>query len=65
MNVLGMSSAQFDSFCQWVYAKRKMFSCKEDFSINRIVECKDQTLSHSDTMVDEVDIKSPSTMAKI
>ena len=42
MNVLGMSSAQFDSLRQWVYAKRRMFSCKEDFSINRIVECNDQ-----------------------
>ena len=31
MNVLGMSSAQLDSFCQWMYAKRRFFSCKEDF----------------------------------
>lgn len=68
LNVLGstyclMSSAQLDSFCQWVYVVRRLFSCKEDFSINRIVECGDQTSSRSDTMVEEVDIESPSTIA--
>ena len=59
LNVLGstyllMSSAQLDSFCQWVYAKRRLFTCKE---------CEDQTLGHSGTMVDEVDTESPSTIA--
>ena len=24
-----MSSAQLDSLCQWVYAKRSLFSCKD------------------------------------
>ena len=37
-----MSSAQLDSLCQWVYAKLSLFSCKDEFSLNRIVESENQ-----------------------
>ena len=30
-----MSSAQLDSLCQWVYAKRSLFSCKDDFNCGK------------------------------
>ena len=46
-----MSSAQLDSLCQWVYAKRSLLSCKDEFSLNRIVESEDQTSKHPDAMV--------------
>ena len=49
-----MSSAQLDSLCQWVYAKRSLFSCKDEFSLNRTVESEDQTSKHSDAMVEEI-----------
>ena len=45
-----MSSAQLDSLCQWVYAKRSLFSCKDEFSLNRIGESEDQTSKHPDAM---------------
>ena len=49
-----MSSAQLDSLCQWVYAKRSLFSCKDEFSLNRIGESEDQTSKHPDAMVEEI-----------
>ena len=51
-----MSSAQLDSLCQWVYAKRSLFSCKDEFSLNRIVESEDQTSKHPDAtcIVEEI-----------
>ena len=38
-----MSSAQLDSICQWVCAKRRLFSSKDEFSLKKIVESEEQT----------------------
>ena len=57
------SSAQLDSLCQWVYAKRSLFSCKDEFSLNRIVESEDQTSKHPDAMVEEIAKDGPNTIS--
>ena len=66
MHLLGsvyylMSSAQLDSLCLWVCAKRSLFSCKDEFSLNRIVESEDQTFKHPDAMVEEIANNCPIT----
>ena len=58
-----ISSAQLDSLCQWVYAKRSLFSCKDEFSLNRIVESEDQTSKHPDAMVEEIAKDGPNTIS--
>ena len=58
-----MSSAQLDSLCQWVYAKRSVFSCKDEFSLNKIVESEDQTSKHPDAMVEEIAKDGPNTIS--
>ena len=58
-----ISSAQLDSLCQWVYAKRSLFSCEDEFSLNRIVESKDQTSKHPDAMVEEIANDGPNTIS--
>ena len=58
-----MYSAQLDSLCQWVYAKRSLFSCKDEFSLNRIVESEDQTSKHPDDMVEEIAKHGPNTIS--
>ena len=58
-----MSSAQLDSLCQWVYAKRSLFSCKDEFSLNRIVESEDETSKHPDAMVEEIAKDGPNTIS--
>ena len=42
MHLLGrtyflISVIHLDTFCKWVYGKRKFFSCKENFSIKMLV----------------------------
>ena len=58
-----MSSAQLDSLCQWVYAKRSLFSCKDDFSLKKIVESEDNTSTHPDGVVDEIVQAGPNTIS--
>ena len=58
-----MSSAQLDSLRQWVYAKRSLFSCKDEFILNRIVESEDQTSKHPDAMVGEIAKDGPNTIS--
>ena len=45
------------------YAKRSLFSCKEEFSLNRIVESEDQTSKQPDAMVEEIAKDDPNTIS--
>ena len=44
-------------------AKRSLFSCKDEFSLNRIVENEDQTSKHPDAMVEEIAKDGPNTIS--
>ena len=56
-----MSSAQLDSFCQWVCAKRRLFSCKDEISLKKIMESEDQTSRHPDDVIEEIAEDGPKT----
>ena len=56
-----MSSAQLDSFCQWVCAKRRLFSSKDEFSLKKIVESQDQTSRHPGDVIEKNAVDGPKT----
>ena len=45
-----------------MYARHSLFSCKDDFSLNKIVESEDYTSRLPDAVVDEIVKASPNTI---
>ena len=56
-----MSSAQLDSFCQLVCAKRRLFSNKDEFSLKKIGESEDQSSRHPGDVIEEIAEDGPKT----
>ena len=46
----------------WVISKRKVFTCKENFDINLLMEHEEQSSHLTDAIVDQVDNKSKTTI---
>ena len=57
-----MSPLHLDAFCQWVISKRKVFTCKESFDINLLMEHEEQSSHLMDVIVDQVDNESETTI---
>ena len=54
-----MSPLHLDAFCQWVI---KVFTCKENFDINLLVEHEEQSSHLMDVIVNQVDNESETTI---
>ena len=57
-----MSPLHLDAFCQWVISKRKVFTCKENFDINLLMEHEEQSSHLMNVIVDQVDNESETTI---
>ena len=57
-----MSPLHLDAFCQWVISKRKVFTCKENFDINLLMEHEEESSHLMNVIVDQVDNESETTI---
>ena len=52
-----MLPLHLDAFCQRVIYKRKVFTCKENFDINLLMEHEEQSSHLMDVIVDKLTMK--------
>ena len=54
--------AMLDALCQWMISKSKVFTCKENFDINLLMEYDEQSSHLMDVILDHVDNESETTI---